>query len=119
MQDDGQLKLTGDLQLGTKKCPLHFKIWMSLESVQSDFTHGHQGRVTVLRLQSVLQGLQGMAIATVHMQRMDAQGIKIVVALRQRLHRLPIVRMHSRDDAKLHAHLSSQLTLHVPIGVKL
>ena len=123
VQNDRQTVLPRQLQLGRVKRPLPLtqgglaQGWHKI--IQTNFPHRHQARVVFRRSQGIVQGVQVIVMCLRHIQRVDAQGISVAVAVRQRLHRAPMGPRHRRDHAQAHACTAGLLTHRVAVGIKL
>jgi len=76
MQNDRQFKRTGHAQLRLQKTLLADPIQSRNKMVEADFTHRHQPRIFSGRLEGLVQALQIRIQRSVHIHRMDPQGIR-------------------------------------------
>ena len=103
VQDHRQAEAPRQLQLRAVKAPLARWVKAGHEAVEPDLAHRDQARVGLVLLQRAGQRLQVFVGGARRVERVDAQGVAVAMALRELAHHIPLGALHGRDDAVRHA----------------
>jgi hypothetical protein len=123
MQDDGQLVLLRELELGFVKQLLlgqrSSRVELGHKPIQANFTHGYQAWVVVVGVQGSVE-LRQMRLGGVRgVERVNAQGINILLGMGQQTHGVKVGRLDRRDDALRHTRLTTSPMHGCAVSLKL